>query len=266
MAHACQRIRYARESRRRYAPSSMVRPLHFAKLLVVLGVAALDLPARGAEAGGDEAFRFHVPEGFVDARSPHGRALDPEWPDRFCTEEGVAACAFSGEREEDGSRAFAYAKLVPGSQPVVDTLLARLARSLESSARGEGARVEVVERSTDSIRGHAAGRILARVSAGGTTTMRWMWVVATPEALAMLTYVAPEATFDRWRPAFEASALRTEGVVDGEPLMQRALAKGHGAKNAKVVLWMLVVALVLKVVLQATSRRRKHAPDRDGHP
>ncbi len=213
--------------------------------------------ARAEGPGGKDAFVFHMPEEFVDARSAHGLALEPRWSERFCAEDGVTACAFSGAFEADGSRAFAYVKLAPGSQPVGETLLSRLARSIERAAYDDGTRVEVVERSLDDVRGHPVGRILARVTAGNRATLRWMWVMATADDVAMLTYVAPAESFGAWRAGFEASARRTEGIVDGEPLLRRALAKTHAEKNAKVVLVMLVAALILKVVFQASSRRQK---------
>jgi len=199
-------------------------------------------------------FRFHAPEGFVDARTRHGRALEPAWP-VFCAEEGVVSCAFSAEFEDDGVRAFAYAKLVPGSQPVTETLMAKLARSLESAIDTRDAVVHVDERALDTVRGHAVGRILATVTASGHITRRWLWVMATPDALAMITFVAPGTSFDRLRPAFDASARATEGVIDGIPLLLRALTQGQGRKGILVVLYILLGALLIRVVMQANAKR-----------
>jgi hypothetical protein len=225
---------------------------------------ALAAPVARAEAPAEVPFRFHSPEGFVDAMSSHGRALEPTWP-VFCDGEGIVACAFSGEYEGDGSRAFAYAKLVPGAQPVTETLLARFARSVATGFDARDAVVHVDEQAMDAIGGHRAGRILATVTASGKTTKRWVWVVATGDAMAMITYVAPPESFDRWRPAFEASVRRSEGAVDAPPLMLRALTKGPGKKGVQVLLWIVLFVLVTKVVAQASSRRRGNPPrDRSG--
>jgi hypothetical protein len=208
-----------------------------------------------AEPTAEPTFRFVVPEGFVDALSSHGRALEPSWP-LFCAGEGIVACAFSGEYEDDGSRAFAYAKLVPGAQPVGEAMLSKFARSVATGFDARDAVVHVDEQGMDAIGGHRAGRILATVTASGRTTKRWVWVVATADAMAMITYVAPAASFERWRPVFEASVRRSEGVVDAPPLMLQALTKGPGKKGLQALLWIALLALVLKVVAQASSRRR----------
>jgi hypothetical protein len=198
---------------------------------------------------------FHAPEGFADARTPRGRKLEPAWP-AFCEEEGIVACTFSPEFEDDGSRAFAYAKLVPGSQPVSDTLLAKLARSMGTAIDVRDALVHVDESTFDTVGGHRVGRILATVTAGGRVTKRWVWVMATPSALAMITFVAPEASFARWRPSFEASARACEGVIDGVPLFLQAVAHGQGKKGLLVILYALLALLVVRVVVQASGRRR----------
>jgi hypothetical protein len=202
-----------------------------------------------------DPFRFRAPEGFVDADTPRGRKLEPEWP-AFCGEEGIVACTFSPEFEDDGSRAFAYAKLVPGSQPVSDALLAKLARAMGSAIDARDAVVVVDEAVFDRVAGHRAGRILATVTAAGRTTKRWVWVMATPTALAMITYVAPEVSFAQHRASFEASARASEGVIDGVPLFLQAVTRGQGKKGALVVLYVLLAALVLRVVMQASGRRR----------
>lgn len=225
---------------------------------------AFAAPVARAEAPVDAPFRFHAPEGFVDAMSSHGRSLEPTWP-VFCAGEGIVACAFSGEYEGDGSRAFVYAKLVPGAQPVTETLLAKFARSVATGFDARDAVLHVDEQAMDTIGGHRAGRMLATVTASGKTTKRWVWVVATGDAMAMITYVAPPESFDRWRPAFEASVRRSEGVVDAPPLMLQALTKGPGKKGALALLWTALLVLVVKVVAQASSRRRGSASrDRSG--
>lgn len=95
------------------------------------------------------------------------------------------------------------------------------------------------------------------MTAGGSTTKRWVWVMATGDAMAMVTYVAPDEAFARWRPAFEASVRKSEGVVDAPPLMLRALTKGPGKKGLQALLWTALLVLVVKVVAQASSRRRE---------
>jgi hypothetical protein len=219
-------------------------------------VCASPVRAGGAEAEIADPFRFHAPDGFVDARTPRGRKLEPAWP-VFCEEEGIVACAFSPEFEDDGSRAFAYAKLVPGSQPVSDTLLAKLARSMGTAIDTRDAVVHVDESAFDVVGGHRVGRILATVTASGHTTKRWVWVMATPTSLAMVSFVAPESSFARWRPSFEASARASEGVIDGVPLFLQAVSRGQGKKGLLVLLYGLVAALVIRVVVQATSRRKR---------
>ncbi len=201
-------------------------------------------------------FRFHAPEGFVDALSPHGRALEPVWP-VFCAGDGIAACAFSAEFETDGSRSFAYVKLVPGAQPVTETLLAKFARSVATGFDARDAVVSVDEQGLDTIGGHRAGRLLATVKAGGLTTKRWVWVMATGDAMAMVTFVAAEADFPRWRSIFEESVRKTEGVIDAPPLMFQALTKGPGKKGMQALLWTALIVLVVKVVAEAASRRRQ---------
>lgn len=240
----------------------MVRSL--VRSLAVL-VALASAPVRaGTEEAPAKPFRFHAPESFVDALSQHGRELEPSWP-LFCAGEGIVACAFSGEYEDDGTRAFAYAKLIPGAQPVTETLLARFARSVSTGFDARDAVVQVEEQAMDAIGGHRAGRFLATVTASGRTTKRWVWIVATDDAMAMITYVAPAAGFARWRGAFEASARRSEGVVDAPPLMLRALTKGPGKKGLQALLWTVLIVLVVKVVAQASSRRRASARrDRSG--
>jgi hypothetical protein len=218
-------------------------------------VAMLAAPAARADEVAGDPFRFRAPEGFIDARTPHGRALEPAWP-AFCEEEGVVACTFAPEFEDDGSRAFAYAKLVPGSQPVSDTLLAKLARSMATAIDARDANVSVDAQSFDVVGGHRVGHVFATVRAGGRETRRWVWVMATTTSLAMVTFVAPAASFERWRPAFEASARATEGVVDGVPLFLQALARGQGRRGLLVVLYVLLLALLVRVVVQAASRRR----------
>ena len=225
-----------------------------------IGAAAL---ACAVQAHADEAgpaiadpFRFHAPEGFVDARTPHGRKLEPAWP-AFCEEEGIVACTFTPEFEDDGSRAFAYAKLVPGSQPVSDTLLAKLARSMGTAIDARDATVHVDESAFDSVGGHRVGRILATVSASGHSTKRWVWVMATPTALAMVSFVAPEASFERYRSTFEASARASEGVIDGVPLFLQAVSRGQGKKGLLVLLYALLAALVVRVIVQASARRKE---------
>lgn len=218
---------------------------------------ACTAPAHADDAASSPAdpFRFHAPEGFVDARTPRGRKLEPGWP-VFCEEEGIVACTFSPEFEDDGSRAFAYAKLVPGSQPVSDTLLAKLARSMSTAIDARDASVRVDESALDVVGGHRAGRILATVTASGRTTKRWVWVMATPTALAMISFVAPEASFVRWQPAFEASARASEGVIDGVPLFLQAVSRGRGKKGLLVLLYGLVAVLVVRVIVQASGRRK----------
>jgi hypothetical protein len=214
-------------------------------------------PARATdpEAAPADPFRFHAPEGFVDARTPRGRKLEPAWP-AFCDEEGVVACTFSPEFEDDGSRAFAYAKLVPGSQPVSDTLLAKLARSMGTAIDTRDATVRIDESAFDVVGGHRVGRILATVSASGHTTKRWVWVMATPTSLAMVSFVAPEASFAHWRPSFDASARACEGVIDGVPLFLQAVSRGQGKKGLLVILYALLAALVVRVIVQASARRK----------
>lgn len=116
----------------------------------VLALVVTVTPAR-AEPEEAPAFRFHPPEGFVDALSPHGQSLEPVWP-VFCAGEGIVACSFSGEFEADGSRSFAYAKLVPGAQPVTETLLAKFARSVATGFDARDAVVRVDEQGMDTNR------------------------------------------------------------------------------------------------------------------
>ncbi len=208
---------------------------------------------------GPTLFRFHAPVGFVDAQSRHGQDLEPRWR-LFCGDEGIAACAFSGEYEDDGSRAFAYAKLVPGAQPIGEALLAKLQRSLETGFDARDATVHVEERSLDKVDGHTAGRLLATVTASGRTTKRWVWVVSTREAMAMLTFVSPAESFEHWRSAFEASARSTEGTIEAPPLLLQLLGRGKRTKALQAGLWILLLILVVKVVAQASTRRRQMPP------
>jgi hypothetical protein len=227
---------------------------------IALALALVLLPSSGF---GDDArsstratpFRFHPPDGFIDANSRHGRELEPRW-ELFCATEGTAACAFSSEFEDDGSRAFAYAKLVPGAQPIGEAMLAKLDRTLANGFDARDAVVHVEERTLDKVDGHPAGRLLATVTASGRTTKRWVWVMSTPDAMAMLTYVAPESSFDHWRAAFEASARHTEGIIDAPPLLLQVLTRGKNDKWLPAGLWTLVAILIVKVVVQASSRRR----------
>ncbi len=201
-------------------------------------------------------FRFHAPEGFIDAKSSHGQQLEPMWR-VFCGGEGSAACAFSSEFEDDGGRAFAYVKLVPGAQPMAESLLAKLDRTLESAFDVRDAVVTVDERSLDAIDGHAAGRLLATVRASGHTTKRWVWIVATADSMAMITYVASSSGFENWRAAFEKSARATEGTVDAPPLLQQAFSKRKGGGFIVGSLWIIVAMLVFKVVAVALARRKQ---------
>jgi hypothetical protein len=204
------------------------------------------------------AFRFQIPDGFRDLSPGVPDASFAGLPDTIvqAARSGKFAAYGMDFREEDGFYENFNALIQSGALQITEDFVRghRAESPAEYSKLMGGAEVAILEHGMTTL--------------GGVTVLRAVYDIKTPEISmrqmqymvpggnsewAVLTYSATPSTFDRYLPAFEASAAATSGLAEAK-LVDFWRAGKWGIYGA-------VIGLVVALVAQLAKKGKK-APAR----
>jgi hypothetical protein len=179
---------------------------------LALAVFCLSLPFSAVS-----EFRFQIPAEFRDLSPGAPPANFDGVPEAIVTESrsGKYVVLAMDFRYEDGFYENFNASVTKGALEVEPGSIEEHSSKLAAEyGKAFGSPVTVLEKDVTSVGGVPSFRIVYDVVIPGQLTMRQMqYFVPGEREFAILTYSATPETFAQYRPAFEASALATQGAA-----------------------------------------------------
>ncbi len=217
---------------------------------LVLALCLSWLPAEAST-----AFRFRIPDGFRDLSPGAPDASFAGLPDAILTEARSGKYAAFGMdlSEEDGFYENFNAVVQTGALRVSEDFANEHKTKLpEEYAKLLGGPVVVVEHGITSLGGVPVVRAIFDVQNPDFPMRQMQYMVpGGNDEWAILTYTATPLTFDRYRPAFEASAAATEGAAEAK-LVDFGRAGKWGVYGAGI-------GLIVGLIAQLAKKREKAA-------
>jgi hypothetical protein len=202
------------------------------------------------------AFRFRIPEGFRDLSPGLPDASFAGLPDAIVSEvrSGKYVAFAMDVREEDGFYENFNAIVQSGTVRIDEDFANGHKNALPAEySKLLGGPVVVLEHGVTTLTGVTVLRTVYDVQNPAVAMRQLQYVVpGGNEEWATLTYTATPSTFDRYLPAFEASAAATEGAREAQRFDWTKVGKG--------ALYGAGIGAVVGLILQLLKKREKPKP------
>jgi hypothetical protein len=224
------------------------------------------LAASSAPVGAQGQFVFSVPAGWTDL-SPGAPAANFEGVPQAILDDvrspKYAAIAFDF-REQDGY--YENFNAVSKRETLVFSSLPEVRAEFEAAYKKElGDAVRFLEAEFVTIQGVQVFRLVFDYDHPNVAMRQMQYVMPGGPQFAIVTYSATRESFDHYRPVFEESAQKTQGLREPPASQKTALAiENISTKLGSVFLVVLIVGLVVAKSLKKSPPARM--PPRRGGP